>query len=154
MEKKMMGLKENLDVIKHFRAPIELLVNEKTLRILSLVDSEVFTNSEARKFFAIKRKSIWLILAGLAENGLVEKRGHVYRITPTTFNLANVLAVSLRGLMTGRPVQNTNLSGLLSKIGPQFIEWAYAKGKIDREELAQYERELKESVKVMTELER
>jgi hypothetical protein len=62
------------------------------------------------------------------------------------------MARSLHGLLTGKPAPDSSISAAMMKLGPEFIEWAYTKGKIDRTEYVQYERQLKESAKVETSL--
>jgi hypothetical protein len=152
LDKKILALKENLDVIRHFRIPIRTIMDEPAFRLFSSLDLEVFTNSDVRVSLGTTRKRTWLLLARLVEAGLIEKRGHSYRIVPSTFGLANTMARSLHGLLTGKPAPDSSISAAMMKLGPEFIEWAYTKGKIDRTEYVQYERQLKESAKVETSL--
>ena len=143
MEKKILALKESLDVIRHYNSTFAALADERVLRLLGCVDSESFTNYEIRTLLGLSKKKVWSVLTHLVSIGIIERRRYSYTITPSTYDLANMLASSLRALLSGRPLQDS-LSATLLKLGPEFVEWAYTKGKIDRAELARCEKELKD----------
>lgn len=145
MDKKVLGLKESLEVIRHFRPAFEALADERVLRLLGSLDSEVVSNSEARAFLGVSKKSAWLVLAKLEDLGVVQRHGYSYTVTPSTFEMARTFASALRGLVSGRTVSDSNLSALVADLGHDFIEWAYNRGKIDRDKFLEYEKQLNES---------
>jgi DNA-binding HxlR family transcriptional regulator len=142
----------NLEVIRHFRPHLQLLGDESVLGLLATFDSESFSNSEVRPLLGVKRKATWARLRRLVRSGLIEKRGHSYKASPSAHSLLSALAVALRGVITGEPPRpSPALMEVIVKVGPDAIEWAYAKGKMDRPE---YLRCKKELVELETQMER
>lgn len=137
--------KRNLELIGNFRAHLRALGDEKMLILLRSLESEAFSNSEVRPALGVKRKAVWKRLAKLVGLGLIEKRGYSYRVTDSANSLVGSLALALRSTVTGRSVvMDASLIEAVTKIGPDIVEWAYAKGRIDRPEYLKYTKELAE----------
>ena len=143
--KKLSEFNENLKLITHFRVSLRELADPDSLRLLSVLDSEAFTNADVRKYLGIRRKKAWVILSRLSGLQILEKRGYTYRMATGTYDLVGALASSLRGLVGGAPPSDSNLSKLLSQFGPEFVEWAYAKGKIDQVQFLRYREDLQKA---------
>ena len=78
------AFKQGLEVLRHFRSQVEALGDPRTLDLLSSVGPEPFTNGDAREALSMKRQASWKRLARLSEVGLLQKRGHSYRVAPFT----------------------------------------------------------------------
>ncbi len=144
-DEKALDFKRNLELIGHFRAHLQLLGDENMLALLRSLDSEAFGNSDVRSILHVTRKAAWLRLAKLGELGFVEKRGYSYRITQGGHSLVKSLALALRTAVTGSaPTYDPSLIETVVKLGPDAVEWAYAKGRIDRPEYIRYKKELAE----------
>lgn len=142
---KMLDFRRSLELIGHFRAHLQLLGDENMLALLRSLDSEVFGNSDVRSILRITRKAAWLRLAKLGELGFVEKRGYSYRIAPSGHSLVKLLALALKSAVTGAtPSPDPSLIEAVVKLGSDAVEWAYAKGRIDRSEYLRYKKGLVE----------
>ncbi len=142
---KTLDFRRSLELIEHFRAHLQLLGDENMLVLLRSLDSEAFGNSDVRSILRVTRKAAWLRLARLAVLGFVEKRGYTYRISPSGHSLVKSLALALRSAVTGAaPAPDASLLEAVVKLGPDAVEWAYAKGRIDRSEYFRYKKGLVE----------
>lgn len=140
---KTLDFRRNLELIRHFRAQLQALGDEGTIELLRSLDSEAFANSDVRSILRVKRNAAWLRLARLVELGFVEKRGYSYNVTQTGYFLVKSLARALRSAATGSaPAPDNALTEAVAKLGPEAVEWAYAKGRIDRAEYLRYKKEL------------
>lgn len=145
MDKKIIGFKENLATIRPFRSTFAALADESVLRLLTGLDSDGLDNDTVRMVLGVSRKRAWLLLVKLVELGIVQRRGHHYTVSSTTFEMAHAFSLALHGLVGGTQIADSGLSGLMTTMGHDFIEWAYTKGKIDRTQYLEYEKQLKES---------
>ncbi len=142
---KTLDFRRSLELIGHFRAHLQLLGDENMLALLRSLDSEAFDNSDVRSILRVTRKVAWLRLAKLGELSFVEKRGYTYRISPSGHSLVKSLALALRSAVTGAAsVPDASLIEAVVKLGPDAVEWAYAKGRIDRSEYLRYKKGLLE----------
>ncbi len=142
-DEKDLSFKRNLELIRHFRAQLQVLGDEDTIELLKSLDSDAFDNSDVRSILRVKRNAAWTRLARLVELGFVEKRRHSYSVTLTAHFLVKSLARALRSAGTGAaPAPDNALIEAVAKLGPEAVEWAYAKGRIDRAEYLRYKKEL------------
>ena len=138
-------LKEGLQLVGHFRLQFHALSDESTLRLLDTFVGTPFTNGEVRALFGVNRQATWVRLSELVQLGLVEKRGHTYRVSPFTNEFVCTVADTLRGLLTGvkAPIRDAASADLLRLAG-QGIEALYVKGKIQQQEYFEYMKKLGE----------
>ena len=138
-------LKESLQLVKHFRLQFHALSDEVTLRLLETFVGTPFTNGEVRALFGVNRQATWAHLSELVQLGLIEKRGHTYRVSPFTDEFVSTVADTLRSLLTGEqpPVRDAASADLLRLAG-QGIEALYVKGKIQQQEYFEYMKKLGE----------
>ncbi len=132
----------NLMVLEHFRYQLAALSDEKTLELFRSFQGKPFMNAEARSVLGTRRQATWSKLATLVELGLVQKRGHVYRMSPFARDFVTLAAATLQGLATGeRPTVPGNASEAL-RSAQEGLELLYSKGKLRQDEYSRYRREL------------
>jgi hypothetical protein len=138
-------LKESFQLVRHFRLQFHALSDEATLRLLETFLGTPFTNGEVRALFGVNRQATWAHLSELVQLGLIEKRGHTYRVSPFTNDFVSTVADTLRSLLTGDqpPVRDAASADLLRLAG-QGIEALYVKGKIQQQEYFEYMKKLGE----------
>src|SRR5712691_5240963 len=139
------NVKESLQLVRHFKLQFHALSDEATLRLLETFLGSPFTNGEVRALFGVNRQATWVRLSELVQLGLVEKRGHTYRVSPFTNEFVCAVADTLRGMLTGgqAPVRDAASADLLRLAG-QGIEALYVKGKIQQQEYFEYMKKLGE----------
>ncbi len=138
-------LKQSLQLVRHFRLQFHALSDEATLRLLDVFLGTPFTNSEARALLNVKRQATWARLSELVQLGLIEKRGHTYRVSPFTNQFVSTVADTLGSLLTGgQPSVRDAASADLLRLAGQGIEALYVKGKIQQQEYFEYMKKIGE----------
>ena len=137
-------LKEGLQLVGHFRLQFHALSDEATLRLLETFLGTPFTNGEVRALFGVNRQATWARLSELVQLGLIEKRGHTYRVSSFTNEFVSTVADTLRSLLTGVPSVRDAPSADLLRLAGQGIEALYVKGKIQQQEYFEYMKKLGE----------
>ena len=94
--------------------------------------------------FGVNRQATWLRLSELVQLGLIEKRGHTYRVSTFANEFVRTVADTLRGLLTGSPPVRDAVSADLLRLAGQGIEALYVKGEIQQQEYFQYMKKLGE----------
>lgn len=130
--------------MRHFRLQFHALSDEATLRLLETFLDTPFTNGEVRALFGVNRQATWTHLSELVQLGLIEKRGHTYRVSPFTNKFVSMVADTLRSLLTGVPSVGGAASADLLRLAGQGIEALYVKGKIQQQEYFEYMKKLGE----------
>jgi RecB family exonuclease len=77
-------LGQDIEVIRYFRTQLRAISDAPVLELVEKFGDRSFMNAEVRTIFGSKRQTAWARLARLTEAGMVQKRGHVYRISPFT----------------------------------------------------------------------
>jgi hypothetical protein len=126
-----------LGLIASFRMQFEALCDSDNLRILGGLGSERFTNSDVRSLLGSHRQTSWVKLSRLASAGLVEKRGHSYRIPQYTRNLVVALSTALANLVALRELSDEPEASKLFRVASEGIDMLYSKGRLEQGE---YER--------------
>ena len=137
-------LKEGLQLVGHFRLQFHALSDEATLRLLETFLGTLFTNGEVRVLFGVNRQATWARLSELVQLGLIEKRGHTYRVSTFTNEFVSTVAETLRSLLTGVPSVRDAATEDLLRLAGQGIEALYVKGKIQQQEYFEYMKKLGE----------
>jgi len=135
MDSKSAAFEQGLEVLRHFRNQVALLGDSRTLEVLGFVGPEPFTNGDAREVLAVKRQASWKRLSQMCEAGLIQKRGHSYRITPFTREFVESLSSALASLITGKPPARLDQASLKSlEAALEGLEALYARGRLTQEE--------------------
>ena len=138
------SISESLQLVRHFRLQFHALSDEATLRLLETFFGTPFTNGEVRALFGVNRQATWTHLSELVQLGLIEKRGHTYRVSTFTNEFVSTVADTLRSLLTGVPSVRDAASADLLRLAGQGIEALYVKGKIQQQEYFEYMKKLGE----------
>ena len=138
------SVRESLQLVRHFRLQFHALSDEATLRLLETFLGTPFTNGEVRALFGVNRQATWARLSELVQLGLIEKRGHTYRVSSFTNEFVSTVAETLRSLLTGVPSVRDAASADLLRLAGQGIEALYVKGKIRQQEYFEYMKKLGE----------
>jgi hypothetical protein len=134
----------NLTMLEHFRHQLKALSEKTTLELLRAFQDKPFMNAEARRVLGARRQATWSRLALLVQLGLVQKRGHVYRLSPFSRDFVNLSASTLQSLMTGqRPPPTTEAKEAL-EASRQGLEMLFSKGRLKQDEYSRYIRVLAE----------
>lgn len=139
-------LKRDLDVIRYFTKQFRALSDGKVLDLLERFETKPFMNAEVRSVLGGKRQATWMKLSGLAEAGLVQKRGHVYRVSPFTAEFVKDAAGVLRHLMLGVEAPGP-VDGDVLRTALEGVEALYSKGRLSQDDYFRYKKAL-ESVGV------
>jgi biotin operon repressor len=135
---------KGLAVLAHFKAQLVLLGDWKTLKLLEKFEGLPFTNGEARQILEMKRQTAWKHLARLRDAGLIEKRGHTYRVSMFSRSFVGRLSATLGGTLMGiEPVQTDALKEVL-KVASEGVELLYARGRIGEQEYIGYRSRVEE----------
>ncbi len=138
---------QGLEALRHFRTQMSMLGNAGTLQLFSTVGPDPFTNEDARSVFLVKRQASWKRLSQLTEAGLIQKRGHSYRVAPFTREFVESLASLTVALLIGNEVVPVPPSSKLSlEVALEGLEILYAKGRLSQEEYARHRTELEEMI--------
>ena len=89
--------KESLQLVRHFGRQFDALSDGSTLRLFDAFFGTPFTNGEVRALFGVNRQATWIRLSELLQLGLIEKRGHTYRVSAFTNKFVFAVADTLRG---------------------------------------------------------
>jgi hypothetical protein len=136
-----------LQVLGHFRLQIGALSDQRTLELLASFGESPFTNSEARSFLQVKRQATWKHLARLVQLGLLEKRGHVYRVSRFTKDFLSATSSTFIGLMTGVRTPVTDQKSVETlQTALDGIEALYAKGRLRQEDYRRHRKILEEII--------
>jgi len=98
-------------------------------------------NADVRNIFGSKRQTAWVRLSRLADAGMVEKRGHIYRVSPFASEFVKDAANILRHLMLGEEVSTTVDRDVL-KVALEGVEALYSKGKLSQNDYFRYRKAL------------
>jgi hypothetical protein len=140
-EEKVAKFSQNLELIRHFREQFAVLSDAKAVEMLKVLGSSSFRNYEARALLGTSRQATWERLSRLVELGFLEKRGHVYKVSPYAKALVSASSSALRGLLTNKVlVENRSAANELLSLATQGLELMYAKGLIQPVEQARYQR--------------
>jgi len=133
------AFRQGLEVLQHFRTQMGMLGDARTLELLSTVGLEPFTNGDARSILLVKRQASWKKLVWLTEAGLIQKRGHSYRVAPFTREFVESLSSLTVALLMGKEVTAVPLSHKPSlEVALQGVEALYAKGRLSQEEYSRH----------------
>lgn len=125
-----------LELIFSFRHQFAALCDADNLKVLREVGPEWFTNTNVREILGSERQSSWVRLSRLCRAGLVEKRGHSYRIPRYTLDFVEAVARTLAGLTSLEELSaDSELSGLF-RVASEGIDLLYGKGRISQPEYA------------------
>ena len=105
-------------------------------------------NAEARTVFGGRRQTTWGWLAWLTDVGLVQKRGHVYRVSPFAREFVRASASVLKHMVTGEamPVEEADRVALQS--ATEGIEIMYAKGKLSQDDYLRHKTRIQEMMAI------
>ena len=141
------AFRQGLEVLQHFRTQMGMLGDTRTLELLSAVGPEPFTNGDARSILLVKRQASWKRLAQLTEAGLIQKRGHSYRVAPFTREFVESVSSLTIALLMGKDVSAVPPSHKLSlEVALQGVEALYAKGRLSQEEYSHHRSVLTEMI--------
>ncbi|HEV2138126.1 MAG TPA: hypothetical protein VGR53_04740 [Nitrososphaerales archaeon] len=126
-----------LELIASFRMQFKALCDSDNLRILGNLGSERFTNADVRSLLGSHRQTSWVKLSRLMGAGLVEKRGHSYRIPRYARELVVALSTALANLVAIRELSDEPETSKLFRLASEGIDMLYGKGRLDQGE---YER--------------
>jgi len=141
------AFRHGLEVLQHFRTQMGMLGDARTLELLSAVGPEPFTNGDARSVLLVKRQASWRKLAQLTEAGLIQKRGHSYRVAPFTREFVGSLSSLTIALLMGKEVPAVQPSHKPSlEVAVQGVEVMYAKGRLSQEEYSRHRSVLMEMI--------
>jgi hypothetical protein len=126
-------LESGVELLRLFRGQLRALSDERILEILRAFADGPFVNGEVRVVLGVKRKATWVKLEKLVQLGLVEKRGHTYRISRFTRDFVAKLSHTLESLITGAGLSPTDprLRDVLN-LALTGLETLYARGKLDQ----------------------
>ena len=141
-------LKKDLEVVRYFREQFRSISDGMVLDLLERFEAKPFMNAEARAIFENKRQTTWLKLANLVATGMVQKRGHVYRVSPFAHKFVGCAASVLKHLMTGTELSSAQADGGLLRIALEGVEMLYSKGKLSQEDYFRYKRAVEETMLV------
>lgn len=141
---------QGLDVLRYFRIQLRLLSDERVLALLGALGSEPFTNGDAREILRVKRQASWKRLAQLASSGIVQKRGHTYRVAPFAREFVQALSSTMTGVLTGRsPPAATSASKETLIAALDGLETQYAKGKLSQADYYRHKNAIEEMLGVI-----
>lgn len=139
-------LGKDLEVVRYFRGQFRLISDGMVLDLLERFETKPFMNAEARAIFGNKRQTTWIKLARLVEAGLVQKRGHVYRVSPFAHEFVRGASSVLKHLMTGEELSSPRADGELLQTALEGVEMLYSKGKIGQEVYFRYRKAVEETL--------
>lgn len=125
---------EGIDLLRHFRAQLRALSDERTLLVLKEFGGSPFTNGDLRPLLGVSREATWESLSKLVSLGMVEKRGHGYRVSRFSYDFVGSVADTLKQIFMGAEASRRASSPEILKIASQGLEFMYAKGKIGETE--------------------
>lgn len=144
------AFQQGIEVLRYFRSQMIVLSDERTLVLLDSVRSDPFTNRDAREFLGVERQASWKRLAQLADSGLVQKRGHSYRVAPFAREFVSALSSTMAGVMTGKPlVQATSASKETLECALEGLEALYAKGRLSQADYSRHRSVVEEMIRVI-----
>jgi hypothetical protein len=132
----------NLMVLEHFRYQLEALSDKTTLELLKSFQDKPFMNGEARQVLGTRRQTTWARLATLTQLGLIQKRGHIYRLSPFTRDFVNLAGSIFHGIMTGERRSVSPESTKALEAARQGLELLFSKGKLSQDEYSRHSRAL------------
>lgn len=134
-------LARDLELLRYFRRQLGALSDDKTLELFRTFESSPFTNGRARPLLGTSRQAAWERLSKLVELGLLEKRGHLYGVSPYAKALVSASSRALRSLLTNKVLaENRSAAKELVSLATQGLELMYAKGMVQPVEQARYQR--------------
>ena len=146
------GLARDLELLRYFRRQLGALSDEKTLNLFRTFESSPFTNGRARPLLGTSRQAAWERLSRLVELGFLEKRGHLYKVSPFAKAFISVSSAAVRSLLTNKVLaENRSAANELVSLATKGLELMYAKGLIQPVDLARYQRLLAQIAKEMDE---
>ena len=136
------SLKRDIDVIRYFTRQFRAISDGQVLDLFERFGTRPFMNADIRSILGSKRQTAWIRLSRLAEAGLVQKRGHVYRVAPFTNEFVKDAASVLRHLMLGADTQKP-IDEDVVRIALEGVEALYAKGSLNQSDYFRYKKALK-----------
>jgi len=136
-----LSIKRDLDVIRYFTKQFRALSDGPVLDLLERFDAKPFMNADVRNIFGSKRQTAWMRLRRLADAGMVEKRGHIYRVSPFASEFVSDAAGVLRHLMLGEEVPMSGDKDVL-RVALEGVEVLYSKGKLSQNDYFRYRKAL------------
>ena len=144
------SFQQGLDVLRHFRSQLILLSDPGTLALLSSLRQDPFTNKDAREILQVKRQASWKRLAQLADSGLIQKRGHSYRVAPFAREFVSALSSTLTGVLAGTsPIRANQLSQEALKVALEGLEALYAKGRLSQSDYSRHKAAVEEMTRAI-----
>jgi hypothetical protein len=139
-------VKEGLQTVKAFRSQLKAMSNEYWLTLLFDFADRPFMNADASALFGTKRQTTWVHLRKMVELGLLEKRGHVYRMSE--FSVRFIVAVSnvFESLITGKELVYDEESVRFLSMARDGIESLYARGKVTQDDYVRYRNRVEELI--------
>ena len=130
---------QGLEVLEYFRVQTGLLSDKRILSLLKSLSAEPFTNRDARETLGVRRQASWKTLSLLAGAGLIEKRGHSYRVTLFARDFVLGLSTTLTGVLTGRSLTPTTPGSKEAlRASLEGLEALYAKGRLGQADYSRY----------------
>ena len=128
-------------MVKHFHEHLRAISEPRLLDLIYLSDARPITNEDASRLLGIARTGAWRWLSTAAHLGLLEKRGHAYRISDYARQLIAIQSLAFRGIVRGGlPETNPKIPQEVIGYAREGVEAQYERGRITLEE---YNRRLK-----------
>jgi len=144
------AFQQGLDALHHFRSQMTLLSDAGTLALLGSLRHEPFTNGDAREILQVKRQASWKRLAQLVESGLIQKRGHSYRVAPFTDEFVSALSSTFTGVLTGAsPAAMPPASRETLMVALEGLETLYAKGRLSQVDYSHHKATVEEMIRAI-----
>jgi hypothetical protein len=126
--------RNSLELLAAFREQFEALCDADTLRILGNLCSDRFTNADVRALLSSHRQTSWVKLSRLSRAGIIEKRGHSYRVSSYTKEMVVGLSAALANLVALRELSDDPEVSKLFRLASEGIDVLYDRGRLGQEE--------------------
>jgi hypothetical protein len=147
---KASGLSRDVELLRYFRRQLEVLSDDKVLDIIKTLGTASFTNRQARPLLGTTRQGAWKRLDSLVELGFLEKRGYIYRVSPSAASLIGAVCSALRDLLTFKVLtENRSPAQEALQLAKQGVELMYAKGMIQPADVSRHQKVLAELERVL-----
>jgi len=144
------ALNQDLALIGHLEAHLAAISDPTSRRLLSLASTVPITNSDVSRAGGKSRNTTWYQLSKLTRLGMLEKRGHQYRVSPYAVNLIQAAAITFRAVVNGKMPEADRKEGSSAgsmsmlreviAIAREGLEAQYERGRLTQED---YDRRLR-----------
>jgi hypothetical protein len=139
-------IKEALETLRYISKQLQTMSNDYFLALLREFTDRPFMNADASALFKTKRQTTWVRLKKMVELGLLEKRGHVYRVSPFSRRFVLALSNVTQALILGKDFVYDDESAKLLLMARDGVESLYARGRITQENYVWFRRRLEELI--------